>query len=49
MKVLEHILVQGPVDLQPITLKCSILTGPKMKEVETKGVVMAVVKMMSLF
>ena len=46
MKALELILVQGPVELQPITLQCSTLTGPK-KGVG-KGVEMVVVKMMMI-
>ena len=38
MKVLEHILVQGPVELQLITLQCSILTGPKKAQCSKKSV-----------
>ena len=37
MKALEHILVQGPVELQLITLQCSILTGPKKAQCSKKS------------
>ena len=41
MKVLEHILVQGPVELQLITLQCSILTGPKKAQCSKKSAKMS--------